>query len=157
VQKESWSVMIGAQVSGHNDGRRTAMDRLVLVVDDSLTVRKIVETYLRREGLEVMSFTDGVEALRWLNSPEGRSPDLILLDVTMPRMDGYEVARRLQARLRRRGTAIIMLTRRNGVIDKLKSRLVGAVDHLSKPLQAQQLLRVVTYHLGNTSYRVPRS
>jgi DNA-binding response OmpR family regulator len=63
-------------------------------------------------------------------------------------MNGYEVARQLKARLRRRGTAIVMLTRRDGVIDRLKSRLVGAVDHLSKPFQAQQLLRVVASHLG---------
>ncbi len=148
MRKTTRSTIIGDQLSGLEAGQDTTPHKLVLAIDDSITVRKIVETCLRREGFEVLSFADGVEALHWLNSPEGRSPDLILLDVNMPRMNGYEVARQLKARLRRRGTAIVMLTRRDGVIDRLKSRLVGAVDHLSKPFQAQQLLRVVASHLG---------
>jgi twitching motility two-component system response regulator PilG len=123
-------------------------NKLVLAIDDSMTVRKIVETCLRREGFDVVSFADGIEAFHWLNSPEGRSPDLVLLDVNMPKMDGYEVARRLKARFHRRGTIIVMLTRRDGVMDRLKGRLAGAVDHLSKPFQVQQLLQMVAYHLG---------
>jgi len=144
VRKTTWSNIIGDQLSGQD----TNPHKLVLAIDDSLTVRKIIETCLRREGLGVISFADGVEALRWLNGPEGRSPDLVLLDVNMPKMDGFEVARHLKARLHRRGTVIVMLTRRDGVIDRLKGRLAGAVDHLSKPFQVQQLLQVVAYHLG---------
>jgi twitching motility two-component system response regulator PilG len=143
VRKTTWSNIIGDQLSGQD----ITPQKLVLAIDDSLTVRKIVETCLRREGIEVISFADGVEALHWLNSPDGRSPDLVLLDVNMPKMDGYEVARQLKARLHRRGTVIVMLTRRDGVIDRLKGRLAGAVDHLSKPFQAQQLVKVVAYHL----------
>jgi len=63
-------------------------------------------------------------------------------------MDGYEVARYLKARPHVGKTAIVMLTRRDGMVDRLKSRLVGAVDHLSKPFQTQQLLKVVISHLG---------
>lgn len=148
VRKPTWSNIIGDQFLESGAGQDSIPHKLVLAIDDSLTVRKIVETSLRREGFEVISFADGVEALRWLNGPEGRSPDLVLLDVNMPGMDGYEVARQLKARLRRRGTAIVMLTRRDGVVDRLKGRLAGAVDHLGKPFQVQQLLRVVASHLG---------
>lgn len=144
MRKTTWSNIIGDQLSEQD----ITPHKLVLAIDDSLTVRKIVETCLRREGIEVISFADGIEALHWLNGPDGRSPDLVLLDVNMPRMDGYEVARQLKARLHRRGTVIVMLTRRDGVIDRLKGRLAGAVDHLGKPFQVQQLLRVVAYHLG---------
>jgi twitching motility two-component system response regulator PilG len=148
LRKITRPTIIGDDMSAFGAEQDVALDKFVLVIDDSITVRKIVETCLRRRGLDVVSFADGVEALQWLNGPQGRSPDLVLLDVTMPRMDGYEVARHLNARLRRRGTVIVMLTRRDGVIDRIKGRLVGAVDHLSKPFQTQQLLQVVTSHLG---------
>jgi twitching motility two-component system response regulator PilG len=148
LQKISWSTAINDNMPAFDVGQNATRDKLVLAIDDSLTVRKIVETCLRRAGFEVISFADGVEALQWLSGPQGRSPDLVLLDVNMPKMDGYEVARRLKARLHRRGTVIVMLTRRDGVVDRIKSRLVGAVDHLGKPFQTQQLLRVVMSHLG---------
>lgn len=126
----------------------TSPNNLVVIIDDSITVRKIVEISLSREGFEVLSFANGVDALVWLTGPQGRLPGLILLDITMPGMDGYQVARYLKARPHVGESAIVMLTRRDGMVDRLKSRLVGAVDHLSKPFQTQQLLKVVTAHLG---------
>jgi twitching motility two-component system response regulator PilG len=96
----------------------------------------------------VIGFADGVEALLWLTGPLGQWPGLILLDITMPRMDGYEVTRYLKTRPHVGERAIVMLTRYDGTVDRLKSRLVGAADHLCKPFQTQQLLRVVTSHLG---------
>ena len=148
MRKISWSTIIGNETPVFGAGQKATPNKLVLVIDDSITVHKIVETCLRREGFEVISFTDGIEALLWLTSPRGRLPGLIFLDITMPRMDGYEVARYLKASLHMRETVIVMLTQRDGVIDRIKSRLAGAAAHLNKPFQTQQLLRVVASHLG---------
>ncbi|GER87954.1 response regulator [Dictyobacter vulcani] len=124
------------------------MSKLVMVIDDSATVRKIVETCLRREGFDVKSFPDGVEAMRWLTEPEARIPDLVILDIGLPKMDGYEVARRLKTKPQFNNTVIVMLSRRDGMIDKLKGRLAGAKDYLTKPFKTQDIIAVIESHLG---------
>ncbi|GHO93241.1 response regulator [Reticulibacter mediterranei] len=125
------------------------MSKLVMVIDDSATVRKIVETCLRREGFEVKSFPDGVEAMRWLTTdPSSRVPNLVLLDIGLPKMDGYEVARRLKTKPQFSNTVIIMLSRRDGVIDKLKGRLAGAKDYITKPFKAQEIVSIIQSYLG---------
>src|SRR5579883_3366251 len=124
------------------------MSKLVMVIDDSATVRKIVETCLGREGFEVKGFADGVEAMRWLTEPYSRVPNLVILDIGLPKMDGYEVARRLKAKPQFSNTVIIMLTRRDGIIDKLKGRLAGAKDYLTKPFKTEELISVIESHLG---------
>jgi twitching motility two-component system response regulator PilG len=115
----------------------------IWIIDDSPTVRKIVETCLRREGFEVKSFGDGVEALRWLASPEARIPGVIFLDIGLPKMDGYAVARALRARSCLAETVIVMLSRYDGVLARLKSRLAGARHYLTKPFQTQQIVALV--------------
>ena len=124
------------------------MSKLVMVIDDSATVRKIVETCLKREGIEVKSFPDGVEAMRWLTEPEARIPNLVILDIGLPKMDGYEVARRLKTKPQFSNTVIIMLSRRDGMIDKLKGRLAGAKDYLTKPFKTQDIIAVIESHLN---------
>jgi twitching motility two-component system response regulator PilG len=122
--------------------------RLVMAIDDSPTVRKIVETCLRREGFEVESFPDGVEAIRWLARSDARIPALVILDIHLPKMDGYEVARRFKSDPRLKQTVVVMLSRRDGVIERLKGRLVGAKDYLVKPFKTQDILAVVEMYLG---------
>ncbi len=124
------------------------MNKLVMVIDDSATVRKIIETCLGREGFIVRSFPDGVEAMKWLTGPENRVPDLVLLDIGLPKMDGYEVARRLKTKPQFSKTLIIMLTRRDGVFDRLKGRLAGAKDYITKPFKTQDIISVIESHLG---------
>jgi twitching motility two-component system response regulator PilG len=124
------------------------MSKLVMVIDDSATVRKIIETCLGREGFLVKSFGDGVEAVKWLTEPEAPVPDLILLDIELPRMDGYEVARRLKTKPRFHSTVIVMLSRRDGVIDRLKGRLAGARDYITKPFKTQEIIAVAQAYLG---------
>ena len=124
------------------------MSKLVMVIDDSATVRKIVETCLSREGFDVESFQDGVDAIRWLTGPQARVPALVILDIGLPKMDGYEVARRLKTKPQFSNTVIVMLSRRDGVIDKLKGRLAGAKDYLTKPFKTQELISVIESHLG---------
>ncbi len=120
----------------------------VMIIDDSPTVRKIVETCLCREGFEVQGFHDGVEAMRWLHQPASRLPHLVILDVELPKMDGYEVARRLKGKPQLRSTVIIMLTRRDGLLDRLKGRLAGASVYLTKPFKTQELVAAVEAQLG---------
>jgi twitching motility two-component system response regulator PilG len=120
------------------------MSNLVMVIDDSPTVRKILEVTLRREGMEVVSYPDGVEALRAVTTrPCDRLPDLLFLDLELPRMNGFEIARHLRSKPQWDQTAIVMLSRRDGVIDRLKARLAGAQAYLTKPFKTQTILETV--------------
>ncbi len=129
------------------------MSKLVMIVDDSLTVRKIIETSLKREGFDSISFADGIEAFRAITEQRiKRIPDLVILDIGMPKMDGYEFARRLKTKPQFNNTVIIMLTSHDGVIDRLKGRLAGAKDYITKPFKTQELMTVLHSHLGVPTY-----
>jgi twitching motility two-component system response regulator PilG len=122
--------------------------KLVMVIDDSPTIRKIVETCLKREGFTVAAFADGIEAMQSLTSPRARVPDLVVLDIGLPKMDGYEVARCLKTKPQFNKTVIIMLSRREGLIDRLKGRLAGAKEYITKPFKTQEFIEVVESYLG---------
>jgi twitching motility two-component system response regulator PilG len=124
------------------------MSKLIMVIDDSTTVRKIIETCLGRQGFQVLGFPDGIEAMRWLMEPTSRVPDLVLLDIGLPKMDGYEVARRLKIKPQFSSTVIVMLSRRDGMIDRLKGRLAGAKDYITKPFKTQDLITITESYLG---------
>lgn len=125
------------------------MSKLVMVVDDSLTVRKIIETSLRREGFECVCYEDGYEALSAItNHRLNRIPDLVLLDIGLPRMDGYDFARNLKKKPQFNNTVIVMLTGRDGVIDRLKGRLAGAKEYITKPFRTQDVIAVLHTYLG---------
>ena len=126
----------------------TCMSKLVMVIDDSTTIRKIIETCLKRQGFQVLGFPDGVEAMRWLMEPTSRAPDLLFLDIGLPKMDGYEVARRLKIKPQFSNTVIIMLSRRDGMIDRLKGRLAGAKDYITKPFKTQDIISITESYLG---------
>ncbi len=126
------------------------MSQLVLVIDDSATVRKILEVCLRRAGYKVISFPDGVEAIRWLATPEAFLPQMVFLDIEMPRMDGYAVAQYLKARPQYSHMVIVMLSARTGILDRLKGRLAGADEYLTKPFRTQIILAIVQTYLGDS-------
>jgi twitching motility two-component system response regulator PilG len=127
----------------------SAESPLIMVIDDSGTVRKILQTCLGREGFPVVAFPDGIEAMRWLKEPTSRIPNVIILDIGLPKMDGYEVAKHLKAKPEFSNTVIIMLSRRDGVIDRLKGRLAGAKEYLTKPFQTQMVIAVVKSYVGS--------
>jgi CheY-like chemotaxis protein len=129
------------------------MSQRVLVIDDSLTVRKILEVCLHRAGYETRSFADGVEVFRWLETAEARIPALIFVDVCLPRMDGYTVIRRLKVRPAFAQTVFVMISQYNGVLDRLKGRLAGAKEYLTKPCKTQDILAVVQTYLGSPADR----
>lgn len=116
----------------------------VMVIDDSPTIRKIIETALGREGHQVSSFPDGVEAMRYLTtSPQAQPPELIFLDIDLPKMDGFAVARHLKAKHAFAAIPIVMISRHCGIMERLKSRLVGATGFVAKPVTTQQLVKAV--------------
>jgi DNA-binding response OmpR family regulator len=124
------------------------MGNFVMVIDDSLTVRKIMESSLQREGYRSISFPDGLQAMSALSKGEIPVPDLVLLDVGLPKMDGYEIARAFKQKNRLGNTVIIMLSGRDGVFDKLKGRLAGAKEYITKPFKPADVIAVVRAHLG---------
>src|SRR5689334_13951585 len=125
------------------------MNKLVMVIDDSPTVRKIVEVSLKREGFSVVAFSDGIEALRALTTRQlDCIPDLIFLDIDLPKMNGYEIARYLKSKPAWNNTIIVILSRHNGVVDRLKARLAGAQTYLTKPFTTQTILDVVHHSLN---------
>ncbi len=124
------------------------MSKLVMVIDDSEIIRKIVEVSLGRAGIPCVAYADGIEALRALAERQDLVPDLILLDVGMPKMDGYQVAQYIRGRRCYKDTIIVMLSGRDGVLDRLKGRLAGASNYMTKPFRTQELLAVVGEYLG---------
>jgi len=116
-------------------------DRIfVMVVDDSITVRRVTQRLLERNGMRVLTAKDGVEAMSLLQE---HVPDVILLDIEMPRMDGYEVASHVRDDARLADVPIIMITSRVG--DKHRARAIelGVDDYLGKPYQESQLLDAI--------------
>lgn len=118
--------------------------RLILAVDDSLTVRKIVAVTLERQGYRVQTAMDGMQALAKVNE---QRPDLILLDITMPRMDGYQVCKTIKQNAYTRQIPVLMLSGKDGFFDKVKGKLAGATDYLTKPFQEETLLKSVEKYL----------
>jgi chemosensory pili system protein ChpA (sensor histidine kinase/response regulator) len=110
---------------------------LVLVVDDSVTVRKVTSRLLERHGMNVLIAKDGVDAMLLL---EEHMPDLMLLDIEMPRMDGFEVATQVRADERLRHLPIIMITSRTGQKHRDRAMAIGVNDYLGKPYQESVLL-----------------
>ena len=127
------------------------MGKLILVIDDSLTIRTVVEISLHREGYEVVCASSGETALHWLVSREARVPDLILVDLNLPQMDGYSVIQRLRTQSVFKSVPIVIISRRDGMPDKLKGRLVGANGYLVKPFTMQELVSVVQNQLRGLS------
>ena len=113
---------------------------LVMVVDDSITMRKVSSRVLERHNYEVVTAKDGVDALERL---EERLPDLMLLDIEMPRMDGYELATRMRADVRMRNIPIIMITSRTGEKHRQRAFEIGVERYLGKPYQEAELMRNV--------------
>ena len=123
------------------------MNKLVMVIDDSLTVRKIVEVCLRREDIDCISFASGNEAIRGLTKHPERVPDLIILDIGLPHMDGYSVAQYIRMKPQCKDTVIIILSGHSSALDKLKGRLSGAKEYLTKPFTTQHIVALVREHL----------
>ncbi|MFT3896895.1 MAG: Hpt domain-containing protein [Thermomonas sp.] len=113
---------------------------LVMVVDDSVTMRKVTGRVLERHNIEVATAKDGIDALERMAE---RVPDLMLLDIEMPRMDGYELATAMRAETRLRDVPIIMITSRTGEKHRQRAMEIGVQRYLGKPYQEPELMRNV--------------
>ena len=112
----------------------------VLVIDDSNTIRRSAEIFLKQGGHEVMLAENGFDALSKVNDYE---PDLIFCDILMPRLDGYQTCAIIKRNSRFSGVPIVMLSSKDGVFDKARGRMVGAQEYLTKPFTKDQLLQAV--------------
>jgi twitching motility two-component system response regulator PilG len=117
-----------------------AARKLVMAVDDSLTVRKIVSITLERLGYRALTAKEGTEALAMAAEAH---PDLILLDITMPGMDGYQVCKAIKQHPLLKKIPVVMLSGKDGFFDKVKGRLAGATDYITKPFQEATLAEAV--------------
>ena len=124
---------------------------LALVVDDSITVRRVTERFLQRHGMRVMTAKDGLDAIAVIADSK---PDVILLDIEMPRMDGYEFASHVRNDDRFSDVPIIMITSRVG--DKHRARAIelGVNDYLGKPYQDAQLLEAIQRQLEERGIQI---
>ena len=112
----------------------------VLVVDDSNTIRRSAEIFLKQGGHEVLLADDGFDALAKINDYQ---PDLIFCDILMPRLDGYQTCAIIKRNVRFANIPVVMLSSKDGVFDKARGRMVGSQDYLTKPFTKDQLLHAV--------------
>ncbi len=120
---------------------------LVMVVDDSVTVRKVTSRLLERNGMDVLLAKDGVDAMQLL---QDHKPDCMLLDIEMPRMDGFEVASRVKSGSKLKNLPIIMITSRTGEKHRERAESIGVDKYLGKPFQEMELLANIQELTGNT-------
>jgi DNA-binding response OmpR family regulator len=120
---------------------------VVMVIDDSLAVRRVVEISLNRQGISTISFGDGVDAITTLSLGEIAPPKVLLVDIGLPRMNGYDVARRLKSNQSFRDCKVYMLTGHDGLMNRAYARLLGA-GFIAKPFRAPELVEIVCEALG---------
>jgi chemosensory pili system protein ChpA (sensor histidine kinase/response regulator) len=113
----------------------------ILVVDDSVTVRKVTTRLLERQGYEVRTAKDGVDAMAIL---QDYKPTVVLLDIEMPRMDGFEVATQMRHSSTLKDIPIIMITSRTGDKHRERAMAIGVTDYMGKPFQEEKLLGAIS-------------
>ena len=116
----------------------------VMVIDDSKTIRRTAETLLKKEGCDVVTATDGFEALAKIADHQ---PDLVFVDIMMPRLDGYQTCALIKKNNRFRATPVIMLSSKDGLFDRARGRMVGSDQYLTKPFTKESLLKAVATHV----------
>jgi twitching motility two-component system response regulator PilG len=123
---------------------------VVLVVDDSPTVRKIVQLTLQRERIRVVTAGDGLSALAAVADEQ---PDLILLDIMLLRMDGYNICQVIRKNMAYRDLPIIMLSGKDGLFDKMRGKLAGSTEYMTKPFDSGELAQTVKRYLDSPAAR----
>lgn len=133
--------------SGHAVAAVPTGKPALMLIDDSLAVRLVLQSSFARIGLHLDAFPDGISAIRALAQHEVQVPNLLLLDIGMPRMNGYEVATILRGQPDFKNTIIIMLSGHDGVVDRFRSRMLGARDFIPKPFRVSYVLNLVLRYL----------
>lgn len=118
----------------------------VMVVDDSKTIRRTAETLLKKVGCDVVTAPDGFDALAKIADMK---PDIIFVDIMMPRLDGYQTCALIKNNSQFKSTPVIMLSSKDGLFDKAKGRIVGSDEYLTKPFGKEELLGAIRQHIQN--------
>ncbi len=116
----------------------------VLVVDDSKTIRRTAETLLSKEGCEVVTAIDGFDAL---SKVADHRPDIVFVDIMLPRLDGYQACALIKNNKQYRSTPVIMLSSKDGLFDRARGRIVGSEHYLTKPFTKEELLGAIQSHI----------
>ena len=130
------------------NGKPVSSGLRILVVDDSATIRRSAESMLATEGHEVVTAENGFEAL---SKVARHNPDLIFVDIMMPRLDGYQTCAIIKNNSQYRSTPVVMLTSKDGLFDQARGRVVGSDLYLTKPFTKEELLGAVTQHATRAS------
>jgi len=115
----------------------------IMVIDDSKTIRRTAEILLKKAGCEVLTATDGFEALAMIADS---LPDVIFVDIMMPRLDGYQTCALIKNNQEFKRTPVIMLSSKDGLFDRAKGRIVGSEQYLTKPFTKDELLGAIRRH-----------
>ncbi len=119
-----------------------------MVIDDSKTIRRTAETLLKKVGCEVVTAVDGFDALSKITD---HKPDIIFVDIMMPRLDGYQTCALIKNNKNFQNTPVIMLSSKDGLFDRAKGRIVGSDQYLTKPFSRDELLSAITDHVKKLS------
>lgn len=128
---------------GGQESRTESGALRVMVIDDSKTIRRTAESLLRKEGLDVVTAIDGFEALSKIADYK---PDLIFLDIMMPRLDGYQTCALIKHHKVFKKTPIVMLSSKDGLFDRARGRVVGSDHYVTKPFTREDLLDAIAQH-----------
>ena len=117
----------------------------VMVIDDSKTIRRTAETLLQKAGCEVVTAIDGFDALAKIVD---NNPDIIFVDIMMPRLDGYQTCALIKNNPDYASKPVIMLSSKDGLFDKARGRIVGSDEYLTKPFSKDELLNAIRNHVS---------
>jgi twitching motility two-component system response regulator PilG len=120
----------------------------VMVIDDSKTIRRTAESLLKKAGCQVITATDGFEALAIIAD---HHPDLIFVDIMMPRLDGYQTCALIKHNDDFKNIPVIMLSSKDGLFDRARGRIVGSEQYLTKPFTKDELLDAIKNHVPSTA------
>ena len=126
----------------------------VMVIDDSNTIRRSAEIFLTQAGCHVLLAEDGFDALAKITD---HHPDVIFVDIMMPRLDGYQTCALIKKNPRLSSTPVIMLSSRDGLFDRARGRMVGSDEYLTKPFTKDSLLKTVASHAAARPAAAPES
>jgi twitching motility two-component system response regulator PilG len=111
-----------------------------MIVDDSNTIRRTAEALLKKAGYDVCTAADGFEAMSVITD---NRPDIIFVDIMMPRLDGYQTCQLIKNNRQYRTTPVIMLSSKDGLFDRARGRIAGSQDHINKPFTQEELIDVI--------------
>jgi twitching motility two-component system response regulator PilG len=120
----------------------------VMVIDDSKTIRRTAESLLKKAGCDVITASDGFEALAKITECK---PDIIFVDILMPRLDGYQTCALIKNNSVFRNTPVIMLSSKDSIFDRARGRIVGSQQYLTKPFTKEDLLGAIKQHVGKAA------